>query len=806
MALLGNTDVIRRRVHELVHTQRVMRHRHVFAVLLMALFFSGVALTSVQGVENVTYDVGYVEWEMDVEQRLYVEGEDAETSVLQRDRPDATLAFADVDPNTGLVPIFSLTSEPIVNSMRGTINMSTYFSAYLVPQVGAIQSTQCRQPLSIPPTVGDDSTTLVMSVSISGTQVYESTVTEILDTIASNEPVNFSGDIVMMDIDLSAGDTFSISLSAEHLCENSRARIQWGGFETNAGGIIMTGKVYEPSASIRIDSSRRAHIEFLPILPWGESDVLVDGNGDPAVSWVLRGPMDDDVKTNRDRDMVMESSIGRVRMERSLGNNETAWIWTGKEVLQKGVSNLEVCVKTSSGNPNADCHAFGIIRFEVEGESDGFASSGLWLSLSTMACFLGFAFKGFNADPPIPLPILIALLIMTILMLPVGFSQPNLNTDAQLNDNARIIDAELKSSGAEFTTLTELMGDANVLAIGAIAPGSESAQDQANELELLLGQRDDVAVVQIVIGTDSMLSDVEAYRSSINTSWPIVLDYNQEFVSTSPTGNADSLILVDSTMHVTWSQSPTGGAKAMNDAIEGIEGGGPTSLVTYFSVLFPTGLFLIFLALPRQGWTKPDEPLPPGALWASIVLAGGVGAVMIHIPALLISLLPVSASISYIVFVIMFVWFVFMCAMTLRRGSPFEADLLGSFIHKLTPTSFQEWRPREDMQRDVFLGIFIGWLSWMAEPSLVAQGVGAAALNGGMGILFAVLLLLGNVLIAGITILVLRFIASWGGPFSNIFGRIGADTFARFMGLVLLPISLWATVNAGLTLLSIGVF
>ena len=123
MALLGNTDVIRRRLHELVHTQRVMRHRHVFAVLLMALFFSGVALTSVQGVENVTYDAGYVEWEMDIEQRLYVEGDDAETSVLQRERPDATLAFADVAPNTGLVPIFSLTSEPIVNTMVGTINM-----------------------------------------------------------------------------------------------------------------------------------------------------------------------------------------------------------------------------------------------------------------------------------------------------------------------------------------------------------------------------------------------------------------------------------------------------------------------------------------------------------------------------------------------------------------------------------------------------------------------------------------------------------------------------------------------------------
>jgi len=771
----------------------------------MTLFISGIALTSVQGIENVSYEAGYVEWEMDFEQRLYVEGEDAETSVLQRERPDATLAFFDVAPNSGLVPIFSLTSEPIVNSMKGTINMSTYFSAYLVPQAGFAQPTQCVNP-SYPLTPGDDSTTLLMSVSISGSQVYESSITHTLDTIASNDPQNFSGDIVMMDIDLNAGDTFSVSLSAEHLCEGTLARVQWGGFETNAGGIIMTGKVYEPSASIRVDSSRRAHIEFLPILPWGVDDVLIDGNGDPAVSWVLRGPLDDDVKTNRDRDMVMESSIGRIRMERSLGNNETAWIWTGKEVLQKGTSNLEVCVKTTSGNPNADCHAFGIIRFEVKAESDGFASAGLWLSLSTIVCFIGFAYKGFNADPPMPLPILIALVLMTLLMLPVGFSQSNLNTEAQLNENALLVDAELKSSGAEFTTLSELMGDANVLAIGAIAPGSESAQDQANELELLLGQRDDVAVVQIVIGDDSMMSDVEAYRSSINASWPIVLDYNQEFVSTSPTGNADSLVLVDRSMHVTWSQSPTGGAKAMNDAIDAIDRGGPTSLGTYFSVLFPTGLFLLFLALPKQGWTKPEEPLPPGTLWASIVLAGGLGALMVHIPPLLVSLLPLGSSVSYIVSLLMFLWFVFMCAMTLRRGAPFEADLLGLLIHGRTTSSFQDWRPKEDMQRDVFLGIFIGWLSWLADPGIIAQGVGAAALNGGMGIVFAIVLLLANVLLAGLTILVLRFIASWGGPFSNIFGRVGSETFARFMGLVLLPISIWATINGVLALLSIGVF
>ena len=211
-----------------------------------------------------------------------------------------------------------------------------------------------------------------------------------------------------------------------------------------------------------------------------------------------------------------------------------------------------------------------------------------------------------------------------------------------------------------------------------------------------------------------MMSDVDAYRSSINSSWPIVLDYNQEFVSTSPTGNADSLVLVDSSMHVTWSQSPTGGAKAMNDAIEGIEGGGPTGLMTYFSVLFPTGLFLIFLALPRQGWTKPEN-VTPGALWASIVLAGGIAAVMIHLPALLVSLLPVSASLTYIVSIIMYAWFAFMCAMTLRRGSPFEADMLGSFIHKMTPPSFQEWRPKTCNAMCSLESLSAGCLGWLNQ-------------------------------------------------------------------------------------------
>ena len=147
-----------------------------------------------------------------------------------------------------------------------------------------------------------------------------------------------------------------------------------------------------------------------------------------------------------------------------------------------------------------------------------------------------------------------------------------------------------------------------------------------------------------------------------------------------------------------------------------------------------------------------------------------------------------------------------MCIVTYRTGTPIEAKLLGSMLHGLTNKSFQEWRPKEDMQRDVFLGVFIGWFSWLADPALMAQGVGATALDGGMSILFAVLILLGHVLVSGLTVLILRIIASWGGPISNLFGKFGAESFAQFMGLVLIPISLWVTTNSILALFSIGVF
>ena len=49
-----------------------MRHPRFIAFGLLALFVSSLAIGAQGALENVTYEEGYIDWEMDIEQRLYV--------------------------------------------------------------------------------------------------------------------------------------------------------------------------------------------------------------------------------------------------------------------------------------------------------------------------------------------------------------------------------------------------------------------------------------------------------------------------------------------------------------------------------------------------------------------------------------------------------------------------------------------------------------------------------------------------------------------------------------------------------------
>ena len=111
------------------------------------------------------------------------------------------------------------------------------------------------------------------------------------------------------------------------------------------------------------------------------------------------------------------------------------------------------------------------------------------------------------------------------------------------------------------------------------------------------------------------------------------------------------------------------------------------------------------------------------------------------------------------------------------------------------PENFKQWRDIEDGERDVLIGFYFAWFTYFAFPSMLAQGVGAIILSGGMGWLLGPFMLLIYVLMFGLSILVIRFVASWGGPISRAFGRSGSDVFAKVMGWALVPVALWMMID-----------
>ena len=738
-----------------------------------------------------TYEPGFVEWTINPNERLYVEGLDVEEAVLQRGQTDSAVGGFTVGLTNGPVPVFTLQSPPVEQPVEADVLMSVYFSAIL--QGGGGPQTCTRQ------TLVDPSTTLSYSVSVGGSEIYSTSVTQVIDTTAENDAMNFSGEVQNVSLSLSPGDSISLSLSIEHRCLGTQARVQWGGFEHNAGGIIIEGVLYEPESRILVDASRLAHVELEHKLPWGLEDLRDE-------KWEIWGPLLPTDKSTRDGEYLVETSAGRIRMTRDVGENTTVYTWSGAKPLPVGEMNLRFCLRTIAGDLNSDCHAEGILRFEVTSGDNGFASAPLWLTLTTLIALLGYVINAFRSGLLLPVPILGALAVLAILTLPTVFDQPNLGADAVILDNTKVLDTSLTGVDGSTTTIGTLLAGHEALLIGTVLPGSEQSLTQANEFNRTLDQLGDrIAVVHILTGEDARMNDVASLASATNASWNTYLDEGSAFSSSLPTGASDAVIVVDPGMHVTFSQPSSAAMLDLVEAVDAIKSGGPNSVASYFGLIIGPGLFLFFLALPREEWTAPDEPLPPGLLWGSIILASGAGIVMINLPALLLALLPVGMSIRFLLDIAMMIWMLEMCFFTAKRGSPYEADLLGKAMHRIFPKAFQNWRDPIDMNRDVLLGVWLGWFGWLTFPNLFTQSVASTALAGGSGLAMAFFFLLLFTFSGGFVVFILRIVASWGGPFSRLFGKFGGEVFAQFVGWILTPMAIWMAVNATLNVLELGV-
>jgi len=768
--------------------------RQGLGLLIVALMASLSITAVVTANTDTSYEPGFVEWTVVPQERLFVEGLDIEEAVLQRGQTDSAVGGFTVGATANPVPVFTLQSLPVQQAIETNVQMSVYFSAIL-EGVGGPQA--CTRQNIVP---GDETTTLSYVVSIGGTEIYSSSVSQVIDTVTENDAMNFSGERQNVSLIMAPGDSFSLQLSVHHQCAGTQARVQWGGFEHNAGGIVMEGVIFEPEARIVVDSQRRAHVEFEHRLPWGLEDLREE-------KWEIWGPLEPSEKIVRDGEFLVETSAGRIRMERQLGDNLTVYTWSGAKTLPIGELALKMCMKTVAGDLNSDCHAEGIVRFEVTKGDEGFASAALVLTGTTILALLGYVITSFRSGLMLPVPILGALLVLALLTMPTVLSQPNLGADAVISDNTKVVDAELTASNGETIRISELLEGREALLIGLVLPGSEQVLTQANEFNRSLDQLGDrVSVIHIVTGEGALLSDAASMKGQSNVTWPVVLDADSAFARSLPTGPSDAVLVVDPAMHVTFSQGSSAAMLDLVEAVDDVKSGGPTSAAAYFALILGPGLFLLFLALPREEWVAPEDPLPPGLLWASTIVASGAGVLMVNLPAVVLALAPVGMTARFVLDLVMMAWLLEMCFFTARRGTPYEAEFLGAALHRLFPEGFRNWRNVIDMKRDTLLGVWLGWFGWLTFPHLYPQSVAATALTGGGGWAMAVFMLLLLTVSAGLVVLLLRIVASWGGPFSRLFGKFGGDVFAQFVGWVLTPMALWVSLNTLLNLMEIGVF
>tara|TARA_B110001450_G_scaffold120182_1_gene113267 strand:- start:174 stop:2507 length:2334 start_codon:yes stop_codon:yes gene_type:complete len=772
------------------HLVMTMRQRSL-ALVLLTLLLGVTATGAVHAAEDPEYEPGFVEWDVKPVERLFVEGLDAEEAVLQRQRTDNAVGSQPVAYGNGVVPVFTVSSEPLQNPINATVNMTVFMSAY-IDGVGGPQF--CERQWAV-----DKDFTLIYSVDAGGVPVYDSVVTQVVDTDTSNSAMNFSGLRIEAFLSMDVGDVFTLSVSAQNNCVGSTIQVQWGAFEQNSGGIVIEGQLYEPKARVFVDAERRAHIEFEPLFPWGADDVK-------TTKWELWGPLAGDEKFVKDEDLIMETSTGRIRIDRSIPGNNTIWAWSGLVPLTPGDANLEVCIQTVSGDLNSDCHAFGIIRFDVEKADKGLASSTVFLSLATVGSLIGFMVMLVRKDELPPLPILAAIILMTILFIPTAISQPNLGSTELIDDHARVFDTELYDENMQSMMVSELFDGKDALIIAIALPGTQNVVDQATELNKTLDlMADEVSVVHVLSGMDASATDVASMKANYNLTWATYVDIDESFTRSSPNGTSDSILVLDKSMRVVYSNAPSASSEEIISAVESINNGGSSSAWSYFSLIFGPGLFLFFLALPREEYEVLEEPLPIGMYWGAIIAASGAGIVLVNLPLLIATLAPIPSNTLFWVDVAMLVWLLEMSVVTARRGTPFEADFVGAAIHKLFPKNFQDWRGVEDMKRDTLIGIWMGWFGWFAFPALFSQGVGAAILSGVSGIFFGSFGFILIILLGGATVLLLRIIASLGGSISRLFGEYGFESYAQYSGWCIVPLALWSIGNTILSMLEIGI-
>ena len=190
----------------------------------------------------------------------------------------------------------------------------------------------------------------------------------------------------------------------------------------------------------------------------------------------------------------------------------------------------------------------------------------------------------------------------------------------------------------------------------------------------------------------------------------------------------------------------------------------------------------------------PDQPLIPAAGVFLTILGAGIGFLTWSLP---ISVLSSMGMGKYWIFVeiIASIFLVYHGISMLLRGKIMEIEKISKFSHALLGENYKIWWGEKRFSSDIYLGLWLAWLIWLLDPSLVAQGVGAMARSGQIWALASPLMLIGFSIAGGVSILLMRTLVLLFGQISTMLGLMSVGVRPRAWGLVMGIMGSWTLIT-----------
>jgi len=288
---------------------------------------------------------------------------------------------------------------------------------------------------------------------------------------------------------------------------------------------------------------------------------------------------------------------------------------------------------------------------------------------------------------------------------------------------------------------------------------------------------------------------LDEFSQELNGSWPLLLDDGTVGESL-PSGPTDSVFVIDSAGFISaWSPGSMSPSE-IQSASEGASFGSGKSPLVLLSMAAGLSLLpLLVLSMPSEkNYEAPEEALIPGAGIFMTMWGSSLGFLAWAAPIAILSALGLGSQ-WIILEIILSVILVYHGVSMLTRGRVFEIEHLSRLIHSRMGEKYRDWRGNKRFSEDVYLGLWLAWLSWLIEPSMIAQGVGSMARSGFLGVALSPFMLFGFGVSAGLVIAILRSIPLLMGKYATIIGLLSVGIRPRAWGVSIAIMGLWTLMS-----------